>query len=383
MKKLSVFIITAFRSLTLILPQMKAVNKIFVLFIVLSSITWIAPQKANAQVSVSFQVFYDNLSPYGNWIDNSDYGYVWVPRISHGFIPYGTNGYWIFTNEGWTWVSNYSWGWAPFHYGRWFYDYYYGWVWVPDNKWGPGWVIWRKSEGYYGWAPIGPGVSIDFAYSSGYRLPNDHWRFVRDRDFGRTDINNYYVSTSNYTTIISNSTVINNFREDRTRSVKYNEGPERTDVERRAAKTFAPVAIKESTRPAQNLRNDQLEMYRPRVQNNVSAEQEPVPSKVVGWRGKQQPTEQQHSDQQARQQQQQRNDQQAKEQQQQRNDQLAKEQQQQRSDQQAKQQQQQHNDQQANQQQQQQHNDKQGKQQPIKEKPSQSQKNNPSKKVEG
>ena len=277
---------------------MKGVLKIFILSIGLISVAWIAPQKVSAQIraTVSFQIFYDNLSPYGSWLDNSQYGYVWVPRVSRGFTPYGTNGYWIFTDEGWTWVSNYSWGWAPFHYGRWFYDYYYGWIWVPDNEWGPAWVIWRRSEGYYGWAPIGPGISIDVAYSSGYHLPNNWWRFVRDRDFGRTDINNYYVSTTNYTTIISNSTVINNFREDRTRNVRYNVGPDRTEIEKHAGKTFTPIAIKESSMPAQNLRKDQLEIYRPQVQKNISAEQKPAPSKVVGWKRnqpmKQQPTQQ-------------------------------------------------------------------------------------------
>ena len=295
---------TAFWSLTLIRIRLKAITKTFVLFIILTSVIWIAPQKASAQVqvNVSFQVFYDNLSPYGNWVDNSDYGYVWVPRVSRGFTPYGTNGYWVFTEDGWTWVSNYSWGWAPFHYGRWFYDSYYGWVWVPDNEWGPGWVIWRRSEGYYGWAPIGPGISIDFAYSSGYNLPYDRWRFVRDRDFGRTNIYNYYVNKTSYTTIINNSTVINNFREDRTRNLRYNQGPDRTEVEQRVGKKFTPIAIKENSRPGQNLRKDQLDIYRPQIQKNVSAERKPAPSKVQAWK-KSQPTQQQPIKQQPRQQQ--------------------------------------------------------------------------------
>jgi hypothetical protein len=275
---------------------MKAVLKIFFLTLVLNSVAWIAPQKASAQVSVSFQIFYDDLSPYGNWVDNSDYGYVWVPHVSRGFYPYGTNGHWVFTRAGWTWVSNYSWGWAPFHYGRWFYDPYYGWVWVPDNEWGPGWVSWRRSEGYYGWAPISPGISIDFAYSNGYNLPYDRWRFVRDRDFGRTDINNYYVSTSIYTTIINKSTVINNIQVDNTRNVRYNAGPDRTEVERRAGKTFAPIAITESNRPGQKLSKGQLQLYRPQVQKNIASGRNPAPSKVQGWKEnqatKQQPVRQ-------------------------------------------------------------------------------------------
>lgn len=104
---------------------------IFLMLLVFAGIC--APlQKVSAQGgSVSFQVFYDELSPYGTWVITPDYGYVWVPDVDPGFTPYATNGYWICTNMGWTWVSNYQWG----------------------------WVTWRRSGGYYGWAPIRPGVS--------------------------------------------------------------------------------------------------------------------------------------------------------------------------------------------------------------------------------
>ena len=141
---------------------MKAVIKIFIVSIVISSGTWLTPQKASAQVSVSFQLFYDDLSPHGYWVDNRDYGNVWVPNVSPGFTPYATNGHWVFTNAGWTWFSDYPWGWAPFHYGRWYNDPFYGPMWVPGNEWGPGWVTWRSSAGYYGWAPIRPGISINY-----------------------------------------------------------------------------------------------------------------------------------------------------------------------------------------------------------------------------
>ena len=130
--------------------------------------------------------------------------------VSDAFIPYRTNGYWVSTNIGWTWVSNYRWGWAPFHYGRWYYDSYYGWIWVPGYDWGPGWVTWRRAEGYYGWAPLAPGISITIAFSSGYRLPYNYWTYIRDRDFGRTNSYNYYVPLSNNRTIVNKSTVINN-----------------------------------------------------------------------------------------------------------------------------------------------------------------------------
>src|SRR5215510_13502153 len=69
-------------------------------------------------VSVSFQLFYDELAPYGSWVSYSNYGYCWAP-FGAGFRPYYSDGYWAFTDEGWMWVSYYDWGWAPFHYGTW------------------------------------------------------------------------------------------------------------------------------------------------------------------------------------------------------------------------------------------------------------------------
>ena len=69
---------------------------------------------------ITYQQFYDDLSPYGNWVNYQGYGYVWAP-YEQGFRPYYNNGHWVYTNYGWTWVSGYDWGWAPFHYGRWLF----------------------------------------------------------------------------------------------------------------------------------------------------------------------------------------------------------------------------------------------------------------------
>ena len=163
---------------------MKANSKIVNLLIIFLSLwAMIQPQKTSAQVSVNFQVFYDDLS----------------------------------------------------HYGRWYSDPVYGPMWVPDYEWGPGWVTRRRSEGYYGWAPIEPGIGISLAYSSGYEVPHERWTFVRSRDFGRSNINSYYVARSNNVTIINNTTVINKERVDNTRNASYNGGPDRMEVEKRSA----------------------------------------------------------------------------------------------------------------------------------------------------
>ena len=263
---------------------MKSISKIAVLFIAFNTWTMIEPQKATAQVSINFQVFYDDLSPYGNWVRNSRYGYVWIPNVSIGFIPYGTNGHWVFTNVGWTWVSNYPWGWAPFHYGRWYNDYVYGWIWVPDYEWGPAWVVWRRCEGHYGWAPIGPGISISIAYGGSYNLPSNQWILVRDRDLGRTNINNYYVRSSYNTRILKNSTVINNIRSDNSNKVKYGIGPNRSEIEKRTGNSIKTVAIRERNKPGQNMGNGELYVYKPRVEKHSGSGQKPTPHKVVSMK---------------------------------------------------------------------------------------------------
>lgn len=203
--------------------------------LVLLAIFFIRSESIQAQapkvgVSVNFQVFYDNLSPYGRWVNYPNTGYVWIPRASVGFKPYSTNGHWVNTEVGWSWVSDYPWGWAAFHYGRWNFEPQYGWMWIPANVWSVSWVTWRRSPGYYGWVPMG--------YRRDNDRYNDRWDFVRDRDFGRPDVSNHYVNRSNNVTIIKNSTTINNTVIDKSRNVTYNAGPNRADVEKNQAKNI-------------------------------------------------------------------------------------------------------------------------------------------------
>ena len=136
----------------------------------------IPPHRASAQdVTVSYQSFYDELSPYGQWIADSEYGYVWVPNVDDEFRPYFTDGFWAWTEYGNTWVSDYPWGWAAFHYGRWIFNEYYGWIWVPGTTWSPGWVAWRWGGGFYGWAPLMPGMEWN---GGEYVCAVDWWVFM-------------------------------------------------------------------------------------------------------------------------------------------------------------------------------------------------------------
>lgn len=242
----------------------------------------LAPSRATAQhVDVSFQLFYDELSPYGQWVDHPNYGYVWLPDAGNNFEPYSTDGHWIYTNYGWTWVSYYPWGWAPFHYGRWGYDSYYGWFWVPGNEWGPSWVSWRQADGYFGWQPLGPGISISLSFGSGYNRNRDHWMFVRSADIERDHINKYYVPRSERDRIITRSSIIKETYNDNDRHTTYITGPSRNDFKRYTGRDIRPAAVREYSKPGQEVRQGEIHLYRPNVRENVANEPRPRPARVI------------------------------------------------------------------------------------------------------
>jgi hypothetical protein len=74
------------------------------------------------------------LRDYGEWVESSDYGYVWRPQVAAGWSPY-YYGRWNWVSPyGWTWVSYEPWGWYPYHFGWWWNDPFFGWVWSPFHS---------------------------------------------------------------------------------------------------------------------------------------------------------------------------------------------------------------------------------------------------------
>ncbi|MDQ0969326.1 hypothetical protein QFZ20_004729 [Flavobacterium sp. W4I14] len=217
--------------------------------------------------NVSLQTFYDELSPYGTWIQDPQYGYVWRPDVDQSeFRPYYTNGRWAMTEYGNTWVSNYDWGWAPFHYGRWVINSYRQWIWLPDTNWGPAWVDWRSGDGYYGWAPMAPSISINLSFGRRYSVPEFCWNFIPQRniyvnvfpryDYGR---NNVYIRN---TTIINNTYVYNR----RT----YYGGPRVEDIRRATNRDVTVYRYAQSSRPgASRVGGREVSIYRPRPERNA------------------------------------------------------------------------------------------------------------------
>ncbi|WP_139352715.1 DUF6600 domain-containing protein [Algoriphagus sp. A40] len=239
----------------------------------------IAPQEAEAKNyrGVSFQFFYDELAPYGDWVKDARYGYIWLPAVRGDFHPYGTEGHWVMTEYGNTWVSYYDWGWAPFHYGRWYFDdYFQSWAWIPGYDWGPAWVNWRTGGGYYGWAPLGPGVSISVRVN----IPAVHWVFVPNHRIHHHFAYRYHAPHKTKVKIYNNTTIINN-------TVVYNNhnyvgGPQRREVERVTRTTVPVYNIQASNAPGRaTVSRNSVAMYKPEVQDSRGRTNEMRPSRVL------------------------------------------------------------------------------------------------------
>ena len=243
--------------------------KISAFVIVMITALWLVPKNVSAQnQNINLQVFYDELGNYGTWVDNPQYGYVWVPNVDGDFRPYVTNGHWVFTDYGWTWSSDYEWGWAAFHYGRWFWDEEYGNVWVPGTEWGPAWVVWKKAPGYYGWAPMTPGMSN--LYSSSNEIPVESWSFVRDRDLLETHLDNYFVDPMR-NNLIRLSSLIFSMRYDTRFNHNYIYGPSQNEFQRSYGRNINMVHIYDNNRPGQNMNGDRYSIYRPVFYKNGNA----------------------------------------------------------------------------------------------------------------
>ncbi len=199
---------------------------------------------------VSFQAFYDELSPYGQWVEDPQYGDVFVPNVSPDFRPYFTDGHWAMTDDGNTWVSDEPWGWACYHYGRWTYNSYYNWVWVPGYEWAPAWVTWRFGDQACGWAPLSPGLSA--GVSNG--CPDTWWVFVGPAHLYNSGYSNYWHGPENNVTYIRQTTIINNYTVNTTRS-RYNFGPSSADVERVTHNPVEKYHIRELGRPGNSVQS--------------------------------------------------------------------------------------------------------------------------------
>ncbi len=218
----------------------------------------------NNQVTISVQTFYDELLPYGEWINTPEYGYAWRPYLENRdeFRPYASEGNWVYTDLGWTWVSDYRWGWAAFHYGRWYFNDYLGWMWIPGNEWAPAWVTWGSYYDYWAWAPMGPDIQV--SVNLNWVAPHSWWTFVPYRHFCS---NNWYSYIYNPPVQIVNITFITNvYNNYQHNNVNWFYGPRVRDVERHSNARVRKMQVVDSEKPGNTIaRNNRVSLYRPRV----------------------------------------------------------------------------------------------------------------------
>jgi hypothetical protein len=228
---------------------MKIPKTFLFLFAMILALGAFTPHHASAQVSVSF--FYDTLSPYGEWVSDPDYGYVWHPtNVDDNWAPY-TDGYWAYTDAGWTWVSYEDYGGVVYHYGRWAHRHDEGWVWVPGETWAPAWVSWRSNDDYVGWAPLPPEARwhADIGFGGGvdahFDIGPGFYSFVGVRDFGAPALGPVIVNREQNVTIINNTTNITNITTNNT--TVYNGGPNYNMIAARSARPIPTLKLVRQT----------------------------------------------------------------------------------------------------------------------------------------
>jgi len=237
------------------------------------------PRAPDPGSSGSYSMFYTKLAPYGDWIETSDYGYVWHPseaERSRNWRPY-TNGRWVYSDVGWMWVSEEPFGWAAYHYGRWTRLRGVGWVWVPGERWAPAWVSWRKSNDYVGWAPLPP--EARFEERSGirnwadnyYDIGPDQYSFLPTRQFGTQRVASVIVTPEQNLTIMNQTVNVTNITYDNTTVV--NHGPDYDELQRQTQQPIERVRVERRT----NM-NLETETLRTVVKGGVVE----VPAPIIG-----------------------------------------------------------------------------------------------------
>jgi len=221
--------------------------------------------------SVDVDYFYDDLAPYGRWLNYPPYGWVWTPYASPmGWRPY-SDGYWAYTDYGWSWVSYEPYGWATYHYGRWAFDGNYGWIWVPDTVWAPAWVAWQSGDGWVGWAPLPPAAhwrpASGIYFVDTHPIPPSHWCFVEGHHLSQTKLKSSIVSVAKNQWLLKRTS-------DKTRYVSRNGTPvnEGIDVvrwEKQNGRKATRLKVVDTAAPPRGHtpKSASVEYFRPKVRD--------------------------------------------------------------------------------------------------------------------
>jgi hypothetical protein len=216
--------------------------------------------KGQAATEISLNFFYDNLSPYGNWIEVADYGYCFQPNVAvnnPNWRPYA-DGYWAYTDVGWTWVSYEDFGWATYHYGRWTNLADFGWMWVPGYDWGPAWVSWRTGGDYIGWAPLPPagtriyeGRAITGQVDVEFDIGPQFYNFIDIRYIGEPVLRDRIFEPQRNVTIINRTVNVTNITYNN--AIVYNYGPDYNRLSQYSTRPIQRLSLQRETTVGANL----------------------------------------------------------------------------------------------------------------------------------
>ncbi|NVO15996.1 MAG: hypothetical protein HXX10_18335 [Rhodoplanes sp.] len=125
------------------------------------------------------------LTQYGQFVQHPRYGEIWVPSVTPpNWHPYPAC-HWVNTKQyGWYFDDQTPWGKIVHHYGRWTHDAQTGWFWVPGAEFSPGWVVWRTSPQWIGWAPTLPDEDVQSISKDDFNN-GGFWTFMETAKFAR------------------------------------------------------------------------------------------------------------------------------------------------------------------------------------------------------
>jgi hypothetical protein len=225
-----------------------------------------APQAVN--------LFYSDMSPYGEWIEFDAGLYAWHPyNVDPGWRPY-TLGRWVWSNYGWFWVTAEPFGWATYHYGRWYFDDTYGWIWIPDTVWGPAWVEWRCNDDYIGWAPLPPyarfHVTVGIRFTRRWAAPLRYWSFISYDHFASNRPYQQFAPEQNTRRLISTTRSTGRYQIDQNRII--DQGVDRSVIQRRTSTRIGSFEVSEiPQRGVERVTSvggqQRIEIYRPRPED--------------------------------------------------------------------------------------------------------------------
>jgi hypothetical protein len=151
------------------------------------------------------------LSQFGSFVVHQKYGEVWIPSVTpQGWHPYMACQWKNDTKLGWYYDDATPWGAIVHHYGRWSHDEQAGWIWIPGAQFSPGWVVWRTSPEWVGWAPMPPDEDVHTATPAAFEK-GDFWTFIDSKKFGSGCEPTAVVGPAQVTPILSRTTFVRDF----------------------------------------------------------------------------------------------------------------------------------------------------------------------------